>query len=316
MNNNHISSALDDYLENLKFEIEHPNEIRGLPTGIKMLDQVIDGVKPGKIVLVGGRPAMGKTSLAINIAYNLSNYFYDNDNNKCVLYFNLEMSNQIIARRFVAKESGLTYSQFHKEARDPLIQENIKKSILALKQLPIYISNRGYDLDEIKEEIGKISTQKQIGCIIIDYLQLIGKTKLTEDYTQILSELKGLAMELKVPFIILTQLKRSLENRSNKRPLSCDIRGYDKKQNSVDKIIFLYREMYYLKMQPEPKKRKNENMKSFMLRLNEWDKKKKEVENQCDIIITKNTPKSSAVLRVFFNENNGIFSDRYKEIPL
>ena len=309
MYNNHISSALDDYLENLKFQIEHPNEVHGLPTGFKNLDYAIDGLKAGELILIGGRLGMGKTSFAVNIAYNISNYFYNNHKDKCVLYFNLAIPNYALIQRFISKDSGLDFSSFIKKATNPTIQENIQKSTLSLSRLPIYLSNNAIDLEQIKEQMQRINAQKQIGCVIIDYLQLIGGFKQTEDCTHILCGLKELAKEFEVPIIVLTQLKRTVENRSNKIPRWSDIRGFNANHDAVDKIIFLYREAYYLAFEADPKKRKNETEEHYIERLNDWHQRKLEVQNQCDIIIEKNTSNGSATLKVLFNQRNGIFSE-------
>lgn len=309
MYNNHISSALDDYLENLKFQIEHPNEVHGLSTGFKKLDYAIDGLKAGELILIGGRLGMGKTSFAVNIAYNISNYFYNNHKGKCILYFNLEMPDYALMQRFISKDSGLDFSSFIKKANDPTIQENIQKSALSLSRLPIYLSNNAIDLEQIKEQMQRINAQKQIGCVIIDYLQLIGGFKQTEDCTHTLCGLKELAKEFEVPIIVLTQLKRTIENRSNKIPRWSDIRGFNANHDAVDKIIFLYSETYYLAFEADPKKRKNETEEHYIERLNDWHQRKLEVQNQCDIIIEKNASKGSATLKVLFNQRNGIFSE-------
>lgn len=310
MYNNHISSALDDYLKNLKFQIEHPNEVQGLATGFKSLDHAIDGLKAGELILIGGRIGMGKTSFAVNIAYNISNYFYNNHKDKCVLYFNLAMPNYVLLQRFISKDSGLNFYSFIKEANNPNIQENIQKSALSLSQLPIYLSNNAIDLEQIKEQMQKINAQKQIGCVIIDYLQLIGGFKQIEDCAQTLYKLKEMAKEFEVPIIVLTQLKRTIENRSNKIPRWSDICGFNANHDAVDKIIFLYREAYYLAFEADPKKRKNETERHYAERLNDWKRRKIELQDQCDIIIAKNNaPNGSATLKVLFNQHNGIFSE-------
>ena len=140
-------------------------------------------------------------------------------------------------------------------------------------------------------------------------MQLIGGFKQIEDCTQPLNGLKDLAKEFEVPIIVLTQLKRTIENRSNKIPRWSDIRGFNANHDAVDKIIFLYREAYYLAFETDPKKRKNETERHYAERLNDWKRRKIELQDQCDIIIAKNTPKGSATLKVLFNQYNGIFSE-------
>ena len=115
-------------------------------------------------------------------------------------------------------------------------------------------------------------------------------------------------MELNIPIIILTQLSRELEERDCKIPLCCDIRGYNKKQVHADKILFLYREFYYLQNN-KPKRSLDETLEQFALRVADWERRKTETQNQCDIIIAKNNTPCHIVRKFTFSQENGTFKD-------
>ena len=311
MHKNHISTSLNDFLNEIEFKKNHPHTPVGLPSGLRIFDTYTNGFQKGDLILIGARPAMGKTSFAINIAYNISKYFSDlyKENqsiDKCILYFNLAETNLSLITRFIRLETELHYYLLIKIIQDTKIEENVINSCLSLSKLPIYLSNKGHNIKEIKEEIQIINSEQQIGCIIIDYLQLIEKH--TSDYMGILNELKKMAIRMNIPIIILTQLKRSLEQRKNKIPKCFDIIGYTKKNDPTDKIIFLYREIYYLQNQ-EPRKHKYEPQNYFRQRYKEWESKCNKIRNKGNIIIAKNRTGPIGNIEVSFDYSRDIFTD-------
>lgn len=313
MQNVNMSSALNTYLEDLDFKITHPDEIKGLPTGLQALDKKIEGFLPGEVVLIGARPAMGKTSFVINIAYNIALYFSDQNkinpaDDRCVLYFNLAESTLQIVERFIALNSEMSRYTIKREFADPSVQTSIKKACTSLDQMPIFFSNNGYDVEAIIDEIKRTSAQKQVGCVILDYLQLIGRSQYKEDFTPFMEQIKDLATKLDIPFVVLTQLSRTLENRSCKIPLVSDIRGFNKKQDAADKIIFLYREIYYTRYQ-EPEKKKRETDAHFQQRYKEWKERCAETENECRVIVARNKNGACAYEKVKFIPEYGKFTD-------
>ena len=312
MHKNHISTSLNEFLNEIEFKKNHPNQPVGLPTGLKSFDTFTNGFQKGDLILIGARPAMGKTSFVINIAYNISKYFSDLEKenqsiDKCVLYFNLFEPNLSLIPRFINLETELLYSHLIHGIKDIKIEEKVINSCLSLSKLPIYLSNKGYNIKEIKEEIQIINSEQKIGCIIIDCLQLIEKH--TSNYMYILNELKKIAVQINVPVIVLTQLNRALEQRKNKTPKWFDIIGYTKKSDPTDKIIFLYREIYYIQDQL-PQKRKYESQNHFEQRLQEWDEKCNKIRNNCTIIIEKNRFGSIGNIEVSCDYMRGIFTDR------
>ena len=312
--NYHISTGLKDCIEDLDFKRQHPNELRGISTGYDCLDTKLDGLKSGEVTLIGARPAMGKTSFAINITYNLAVNFYfkhqqNEQDNCCVVYVGLEYTPREFAKKLISLQSHIPYYQLRKGYELNENFDKIQNAKRALKELPIYYVNDAYNVDDIAQKLRKIEQEKQIGCVVIDYLQLFGAEYQTkEDYSMIMLQIKALAVNFNVPVIVLSQLKRELETRADKRPLRCDIRGYDGNQNAADNILFLYRESYYI-MYAEPTKRKKETEEHYQKRITEWQKRCKEVKNLCDIIIAKNTNGYYDIITMYFDWATGLFWD-------
>ncbi|MBQ8250685.1 MAG: hypothetical protein IJY92_02080 [Alphaproteobacteria bacterium] len=311
MHKNHISTSLNDFLNEIEFKKNHPHTPVGLPSGLRIFDTYTNGFQKGDLILIGARPAMGKTAFAINIAYNISKYFFDLEKenqsiDKCILYFNLAETNLSLIPRFINLETEFSHWDRMKGIKDTKIEENVINSCLSLSKLPIYLSNKGNTIKEIKEEIQIVNSKQQIGCIIIDYLQLIEKD--TDDYMSILNELKKIAIRMNVPIIVLSQLKRTLEYRKNKIPKWFDIVGYTQKNDPTDKIIFLYRKIYYLQNQL-PQKHKYEPQNHFEQRYKEWENKCDKIRNKCKIIIAKNNLGPIGNIGVSFDFMRGIFRD-------
>ena len=307
---NHISEALSAYLDDLDFKIQHPNDINGLSTGIKNLDVHLNGIRPGQVILVGGRPAMGKTWFAVNLAYNMAiTLSKENTSNKqCVLYFNMESNPKLLSERFIAVSADMSTYDLRNETYNTEEFTKVANAVRLLEKLPIYISKKGYDIDSIRQEIIKINSSISIGCIFIDYLQLMDRK--TSDCSFIMNQIKELATSFNIPIIVLSQLTRDVENRLDKHPCVTDVRGFGKNRIIADKILLLYREIYYIKYE-EPIKKKKETDAHFQKRLEEWTQRCKDVENLCEIWIGENDDGSCGHVDTYFNPRTGLF----KELP-
>ena len=226
MHKNHISTSLNDFLNEIEFKKNPPHTPVGLPSGLRIFDTYTNGFQKGDLILIGAHPAMGKTAFAINIAYNISKYFFDLEKenqsiDKCVLYFNLDGTNLSLIPRFINLETEFSHWDRINGIKDAQTEENVINSCLSLSKLPIYLSNKGNTIKEIKEEIQIVNSEQQIGCIIIDYLQLIEKD--TDNYMAILNELKKTAIRMNVPIMVLSQLKSTLEYRKNEKKKEINI---------------------------------------------------------------------------------------------
>lgn len=310
--NYHISKGLNDFFEDLNFKLNHPKELKGISTGYDYLDAKLDGLKAGEVTIIGARPAMGKTSLAINMAYNIAANFYakhqqNEQDNRCVVFVGLEYLAKEFAQKLVALQTHIPNHQLHRGEELDKSFEKIKQAEHAINDLPIYYVDDACDVDDIAVKLHKIEEEKQIGCVVIDYLQLLGEEyQAKEDYSLIMAQIKALAVKFNVPVIVLSQLKRELETRADKRPLRCDIRGYVRNQNAADNILFLYREIYYIRF-AEPTKRKKETDEHYLQRINQWQERCKEVDNLCEIIIAKNTNGHYGTIKLYFDWGTGLF---------
>ena len=236
--NNHISAIMKEYVEELELKYRNPGELCGISTGYDCLDYKLGGLKSGEVTIIGGRPAMGKTALAANLTYNIAAGFYLKHqqnplDDKCVVYIGLELSPKLFANRLLSLQTAIpTY----KLRRGEDLGENFDKICKAertFRELPIYYLGDIFDVDDIEKELQKV--EKQVGCVIIDYLQLLGEEYQTkEDYSLIVLQLKSLAVKLGIPIVVLSQLKRELESRADKHPLMSDIRGIMRNQNAED----------------------------------------------------------------------------------
>lgn len=210
----HISTGLKDCIEDLEFKCQHPNELRGISTGYDYLDTKLDGLKSDEVTLIGARPAMDKTSFATNITYNLAVNFYrkyqeNEHDNRCIVYIGMEYIPQEFAKKLISLQSHIPFYQVRigNELNENF--DKIKNAKRALKELPIYYVDDVYSIDDIANKLHKIEQEKQIGCIVIDYLQLFGAEYQTkEDYSMIMLQIKELAVNFNVPVIVLSQLKR------------------------------------------------------------------------------------------------------------
>lgn len=307
----HISAGLKDYIDDLDFKRRHPKELNGISTGYDHLDMKLDGLKPGEVTIIGGRPAMGKTAFASSLIYNIARDFYTKEDNKCVVYVGLEESLKQFVQRLISLQTLIPL--YNLRTKKDLNFDKICQAEKVLNKFPIYYLSDIDNVDDIAQKLQGIQKQKQIGCVFIDYLQLFGEEyQSKEDYSPVMKQIKDFAIKFNVPIIVLSQLKRDLETRTDKRPLRCDIRGYAHNQSAVDNILFLYREIYYIRYN-EPTKRKRETDEHYQQRLNEWQAQCKEVDDLCEIIIAKNANGTCSYVKMHFDWATGLFREREQD---
>jgi len=228
---------------------ENPNEVTGVPTGFADLDTKTSGLQPGDLIIVAGRPSMGKTAFSLNIAENVAL-----DTNHSVAVFSMEMGATQLVMRMLGSVGRLDQ---HKLRTGRISEDDWPRLTHALGRLnetPMYIDESpGLTAMEVRARARRLARQckdtKPLGLIVIDYLQLMsgtgsGENRATE-ISDISRSLKGLAKELHVPVIALSQLNRSLEQRPNKRPVMSDLRESGAIEQDADVILFIYRDEVY-----------------------------------------------------------------------
>jgi replicative DNA helicase len=228
------------------YDQDNPSDITGLPTGFVDLDKMTSGLQPGDMIVIAGRPSMGKTAFALNIAEHVGVEL-----GLPVAIFSLEMSGPQIAMRFLSSVGRLDQ---HKVRTGKLSDEEWDKMTVALGKLheaPIYIDETGaINATDLRARARRLHRQcGKLGLIVIDYLQLMTSTKDGENRATEISEIsrsiKALAKELQVPILALSQLSRKVEERNDKRPLMSDLRESGAIEQDADIILMMYREEYY-----------------------------------------------------------------------
>lgn len=239
-----IKEILAQNLTNLEKMLQSPDEATGVLSGFTDLDKHINGFQPSDLVLIAARPAMGKTSLALNIATNAAVKY-----NVPVAIFSLEMSKEQLANRILCSEALIESEKMRRAQIDGDEMRKLVMTINELSKAPIYIDDTaGITVAEIKGKCKKLKMKNQLGLIVIDYLQLIqGNTR--EGRQNEVGEnsrlLKILAKELDVPVITLSQLSRASEKREQHRPVLSDLRDSGSIEQDADMVMFLYRDDYY-----------------------------------------------------------------------
>lgn len=241
-----MESLLSDAFEKMTYLHQNKDKLRGVQTGFKDLDKMTAGLQKSDLIILAARPAMGKSTLAQNIAFNVAMR-----EKKTVLFFSLEMSNAQVVDRMISEASGVDSWNIR---TGNLTQEDFSKISDAMGEMseaPIkFIDKPGLTVLEMKVLAQREAHKGNLGLIIVDYLQLMSGSKSygdnrVQEISEISRGLKLIARELDVPVIALSQLSRSVEQRPDKRPMLSDLRESGSIEQDADIVMFVYREDYY-----------------------------------------------------------------------
>ncbi len=245
-----LSNILGETFERIDKLSKHKGELRGVPTGFPELDFLLSGLQPSDLIVLAARPSMGKTSLALNIAENAAI-----SKNIPVAIFSLEMSKEQIVERFLSSVSGVNSWKIRTGNLDEEDFSKLGEAFAVLSEAPIFIDDSAnINVMEIRAKARKLSLDKKIGLIIVDYLQLMVPAHRAESRVQEISEisraLKSLARELNIPVLAISQLSRAVETRHPQIPQLADLRESGSIEQDADVVMFIYREDYYDKDSP------------------------------------------------------------------
>jgi replicative DNA helicase len=231
------------------------SHISGVTTGLRDLNRKLGGLQPSDLLILAGRPSMGKTSLATNIAFNAAQAYADSNGKEgaSVAFFSLEMSAEQLATRILAEVSEVPSEKIRKgEVRDVEFRRFVEAS-QRLASIPFYIDDTAaLSIAQVRTRARRLKRQFGLGLIVIDYLQLLRGSggKASENRVLEISEitrgLKALAKELAVPVLALSQLSRAVEQRDDKRPQLSDLRESGTIEQDSDVVMFVFREEYYI----------------------------------------------------------------------
>lgn len=262
------------------------SKLSGFATYFSSIDSKLGGLAPSDLIILAGRPGMGKTSLATNIAYNIaSRYNSETNEGGIVGFFSLEMSAEQLATRIISEQIKISTNKLRRG--DILEHEYAKIGEIAgrLEDLPLYIDDTGgASIAQIASRARRLKRQKGLDVLIIDYIQLIHGSKKgsnlnrVNEITEITVGLKSLAKELNVPIIALSQLSRQVEHRESKRPQLSDLRESGSIEQDADLVLFVFREAYY-KAQEKPEENTTEHEK--------WQEEMEQILKKAELIIAK-----------------------------
>jgi len=268
--------------------------LSGISTGFRDIDRRMGGLQPSDLVIVAGRPGMGKSSLATNIAFHIANSYepapqadgsFKAANGGVVGLFSLEMSSEQLATRIISEQTEIPSSKIR---RGEITEADFDKLVACsqmMQKLPLYIDQTGgISIAQLAARARRLKRQRGLDVIIIDYVQLMtgssrrASENRVQEITEITTGLKALAKELNVPVIALSQLSRQVESRDDKRPQLSDLRESGSIEQDADVVLFVFREEYYLKNR-EPKPGTEEYFK--------WEAEMNEARGKAELIIAK-----------------------------
>ena len=285
-----FSSQLVKFDEALRMTIEmasnaYKNEegIVGVPTGLTDLDDRLGGLHKSDLLIIAGRPSMGKTALATNIAFNAAKKIQEDGRKSTIAFFSLEMSSEQLSTRILAEQSRIKSNDIR---RGRISEEQFDKFIETSKnisELPLYIDETpAISIAALSNRARRIKRLYGLDMVVVDYIQLMRASNFREGRVQEISEitqgLKALAKELSVPVLALSQLSRAVESRDIKKPQLSDLRESGSIEQDADVVMFVYREAYYLeKLEPRP----------ATVEHAEWQAKMNDVSNLAELLIGK-----------------------------
>ena len=308
-----------DFAESLRRAVENAERaqarggrISGVTSGFTEIDSLLGGLQPSDLLILAGRPGMGKTSLGTNMSFNAARAWAKDveagvelPRGAPVLFFSLEMAAQQLSARILSEQTEI---EMWKIRNGKFTENEWEQFVLAMQDLstlPLYIDDTGgISIAQIAARARRLKREKKIGVIVIDYLQLVEPSRRAENRVQEITEvtkgLKALAKELNVPIIALSQLSRGVDARDDKRPVLSDLRESGSIEQDADVVMFVYREEYYLKSR-EPDPSSAEHAK--------WLEKCERAHRRAEVLVEKHRHGATNKIDLHFDERFTRFSN-------
>ncbi|MBL4766225.1 MAG: replicative DNA helicase [Rhodobacteraceae bacterium] len=319
-----FDKALLSSIEMTTAAFERDGGLSGLSTGLLDLDRQLGGLHKSDLVILAGRPSMGKTSLAANIAFNIAKaYKTENDangiektvNGGVVGFFSLEMSSEQLATRLLAEQSEVPSNKIRRGDITQNQYDDVREAAEVIQKIPLYIDDTGgLTIGALSARARRLKRMVGLDLIVVDYLQLLsgsGKSSdgRVQEVTQITMGLKALAKELDVPVLALAQLSRQVEQRDDKRPQLSDLRESGSIEQDADVVMFVFREEYYLS-RTEPREGTEEHLK--------WQDEMTALHAKAEVIVGKQRHGPIGTVKLAFTAeltkfSNLAFDDRYDD---
>src|SRR5579885_2237652 len=315
-----FSDALKDAVDLASKAYQRDGHLSGLATGLTDLDLLMGGLQKSDLVIIAGRPAMGKTALATNIAYNIAVDYrgqprpdgsIETVSGGIVGFFSLEMSAEQLATRILSEQTEIPSSKIR---RGDISEEDFSKLAAAaqtMQSIPLFIDDTGgISIAQLTARARRLKRQRGLDLMVVDYLQLLtGSSRRAQEgrvqeVTEITTGLKALAKELDIPILALSQLSRQVESRDDKRPQLADLRESGSIEQDADVVLFVFREEYYLKNR-EPREGSEEWFKC--------ETEMKAAENRAELIIGKQRHGPTGTVKVVFEPQVTRFGNLARE---
>ena len=318
-----FSHALAGAVEMAGEAYQREGKLAGLATGLVDLDRKLGGLHPSDLLILAGRPSMGKTALATNMAFNVARAYQweptpegrKTVNGGVVAFYSLEMSAEQLAMRILADASGVSSDKLRKGEIDASDFGKLRDAAVEIGESPLYIdATGGISISKLAARARRLKRMEHgLDLIIVDYLQLVtvgeggGQKNRVQEVSEITGGLKALAKELNVPIIALSQLSRQVEQRDDKRPQLSDLRESGSIEQDADCVMFVYRESYYLG-RAEPREGTEEHL--------QWQQDMDRLQGQAEVVIGKQRHGPIGIVKLAFDADTVRFGnlahdDRY-----
>ena len=290
-----FSTALTTAIDMAAHAYQRDGKLSGIATGLDDLDRMMGGLQPSDLIILAGRPGMGKSALATNIGYNIAKAWQGEvrpdghtvtTNGGVVGFFSLEMSAEQLATRIIAEQTNIPSHQIRRGGISESDFEKLKDHAIELQNLKFYVDETGgLSVAQLAARARRLKRQRGLDLLIIDYLQLLqGSTRRSQEnrvqeITEITTKLKALAKELNVPILALSQLSRQVESRDDKHPQLSDLRESGSIEQDADVVLFVYREEYYHVMRKP--------LESDREKFAQWQAEGDKVSGKAEVIIGK-----------------------------
>ena len=302
-----FNQAIDQTIQMATMAMQSDQGIVGIPTGLTDLDEKLGGLHKSDLIILAGRPSMGKTALATNIAYNASQHILKRQEKSSVAFFSLEMSSEQLSTRILSEQAKIRSDDIR---RGKVNEEEINRYIETSRNiynLPLFIDETpAITIATLSNRARRMKRLFGLSLIVVDYIQLMRSSSnknegRVQEISEITQGLKALAKELSVPVLALSQLSRAVEQRDDKQPQLADLRESGSIEQDADVVMFVYREAYYLERK-QPKLGSIEHA--------EWQSKMNDVNGLADIILGKQRHGPTGVVKVEFE---GIYT-KFKDL--
>ncbi|MBK47573.1 MAG: replicative DNA helicase [Pelagibacteraceae bacterium] len=306
-----FSSSLVEAINSAELAYKRDGQLSGTPTGFTDLDQLLGGFHKTDLLILAGRPSMGKTALATNIAFKMVNSksIDEEKRNNVVGFFSLEMSSEQLATRILAEDSGISSEKIRRGQLNSGHFQKIVKSSQTLGELSLYIDDSpNLSISALRTRARRLKRKYGLDVIMIDYLQLIRPSLSRPDnrvleIAEMTRNLKALAKELSIPVLCLSQLSRQVEQRDDKRPQLSDLRESGAIEQDADVVMFIYREEYYAERK-EPTPGTEDYQK--------WQEKMSKVHNVAEVLVAKQRHGPIGKVNLHFEGSTTKFSNLSK----